>query len=333
MAYERLGVGGLTEENRIFYETRMLLRAKPELVHTGWGRKASIPPRGGNTIKFRRLERPPAAITALTEGTPGSETQVTVTPVEAQVRQYGAFTRVTDVALNQSIDQLLSEFADMYGEQMGVTLDVLCRDVLVAGTNVTYTGGAGSRGGITEAAANALSATLIRLMARNLMRNNARPIPKAGGNYVAFVHPDSWNDLMGDSQIQSALQYAAARGGANPLFTGEMFDYAGVRLLRSSNARVFGSAGLSHAASNGPPAVYATVFIGEDAYGEVDYAAERARLIVKPVGSTGVFDPLDQVGSVGWKAPYGVVRLNESAIQRLEHSASSSGLQAGNATP
>ncbi len=335
MAAERLGVVGMTNENRIFYEKTLLSRATPLMNHTGWGMKRSIPGNQGNSINFRRWERPTVATTAIPEGSPPAATALTVSAVNLTVVQYGAWDRFSDVLDAQGIDEFVQGASGAFGDQMGLTIDTLARDVLVAGTNVTFAGGAGSRGALSQAAAFFMSATLLKRAQRELLAASARPIQKAGGNFIAWMHPDTWDDLLNDTLMQNALQYAGSRGDNNPLFTGSTFDYAGIRLLRSSNARVFGSAGLS-SATNGFPPAYATVVIGDEAYGEVDFSdsgASPLALIVQPIGSAGAADPLRQYGTVGWKAAYGAVRLNENFIYRIESAANAySQRQAGNAT-
>ena len=334
-ASERIGVAGMTNENRIFYEKMLLSRAVPLMHHVGWGQKKSIPGNTGNSINFRRWERPVVATTAIPEGSPPAATALTVAAVNLTVQQYGAWDRFSDVLDAQGIDDFITGASGAFGEQMGLTIDTLARDVLVAGTNVTFAGGAGSRGAISQAAAYFMSATLLKRAQRELLAASARPNPKLGGNFGAWMHPDTWDDLLNDTLIQNALQYAGLRGDTNPLFTGSTFDYAGMRLMRSANARVFGSAGLS-SATNGFPPVYATVVAAEEAYGEVDFSSESAspaKVIVKQIGSAGAQDPLDQYGTVGWKSAYGAVRLNEAFLYRIESAANAySARQAGNAT-
>jgi N4-gp56 family major capsid protein len=318
MATEVLGSGGMTNEARTFYVMELLSRAMPYMAHVGWGLEKTIPARGGNNVNFRRFERPTTntltpggAPIALTEGTPPTALNLTVSAVAATVAQYGAFDVVSDVLAQQGIDSVFTEFKGVFAEQMGLTIDVLARNILVAGTNVVYTGTAGSRGALSPGVY--LSGTLLKSAARELNRRNARPIAKAGGNYVAFVHPDSWDDLTNDAQIVTALSSGQVRGDGNPLFTGNTFDWAGIRCLRTSNARHF-----TYFASTCAPA-YATVVIGDEAYGEVKFGFDTADVKVKPVGSAGAADPLDQYGTVGWKAAYAAVRLNEDFIQRIEH--------------
>ena len=316
MATETLGAGtlGMTTEQRTFYVQQLLSRAVPYMAHVGWGLQKPIPARGGMNINFRRFERPSTTTTALTEGTPPTATNLTVTAVAATVAQYGAYDIVSDVLANQGIDNVMSEFQGVFGEQMGLTLDVLARDILVAGTNVLYAGSVGSRGALSPGVY--LSATLLKAAARELSRRNARPVPKGGGNFVAFVHPDSWDDLLNDSSIITALSSGAARGPTNPLFSGDSFEWAGIRCLRTSDARHWSPVASTAAAG------YATVIIGEEAYGEVKFGFDTADVKVKGIGSAGAADPLDQYGTAGWKAAYAAVRLNENFIQRVEHATS-----------
>lgn len=323
-----VGVGGMTTENRIFYEKQLLTRATPLMLHTGWGLQKDIPGNMGNQIQFRRFERPSAATTALTEGTAPAAQNMTVTIVPMTVQQFGAYDRISDVLASQGVDDVMAGLTGAFGEQMGLTIDVLCRDTLVAGTSVSFAGNATARGSLAVSAFNNMSATLLKSGAVKLQVANARPLAKAGGNYVAFIHPDVWSDLFNDSLIQNALQYGGLRGDTNPLFSGSIFDYSGIRLQRTSNARVFQSSADASAS-----AVYATVIIGEEAYGEIRFGSDTVRIIAKGIGSAGAADALDQYGTVGWKASYGCVRLNENFLTRLETSSTVAATRVGNPTP
>lgn len=107
------------------------------------------------------------------------------------------------------------------------------------------------------------------------------------------------------------------RGDTNQLFDVAFRDLPfGIRLYTTSLARILPSLGLSGAD------VYATMLIGEEFYGTVKLDSLPARIIVKDVGSSGVYDPLDQVGTVGWKAAHAAVILNQSNGLRIEHSSS-----------
>ena len=54
----------------------------------------------------------------------------------------------------------------------------------------------------------------------------------------------------------------------------------------------------------------------------VTISGEAMKNIVKPLGSAGTADPLDQRSTSGWKATFVTKILNENFILRLEHAVS-----------
>ncbi|MCE5235464.1 MAG: N4-gp56 family major capsid protein [Clostridiaceae bacterium] len=83
-------------------------------------------------------------------------------------------------------------------------------------------------------------------------------------------------------------------------------------------------AGAPDAATRAAMDVHATLVFGKDAYGVVDIEGKGAmQTIVKPHGSAGSGDPLDQRATVGAKAPaYAAVILNDLWLVRIEHAVS-----------
>ena len=71
-------------------------------------------------------------------------------------------------------------------------------------------------------------------------------------------------------------------------------------------------------------AVYGCLFIGKGAYGVVDLS-EGTEVIVKPRGSSGTADPLDQRSSVGWKGVHAAAILYDEYMVRVECGSSYSG--------
>ena len=80
----------LTEEMKTFYSDYLIDAAEPELVHDQFAQKHPIPANGGKTIQFRRFAPLGKALTALTEGVTPDGQSLSMTTVEAAVRQYGA---------------------------------------------------------------------------------------------------------------------------------------------------------------------------------------------------------------------------------------------------
>lgn len=65
-------------------------------------------------------------------------------------------------------------------------------------------------------------------------------------------------------------------------------------------------------------AVFSCLFLGKDAYGVVDVEGGNMQVIVKPKGSGGTTDPLDQRSTIGWKAMEVAKILHPERIIRLE---------------
>ena len=84
-----------------------------------------------------------------------------------------------------------------------------------------------------------------------------------------------------------------------------------VRFVLSNNPQVFtgaGAAGID---------VHATLVMGADFYGYI--MPQNITMIVKPFGSSGTADPLDQRQTIGWKMYYTAVILQQLAGVRIEH--------------
>ncbi|WP_438446865.1 N4-gp56 family major capsid protein [Gorillibacterium sp. sgz5001074] len=298
----------LTAEMQTYYDKKLLSRFLPQFVYAQWGQKRPIPKNGGKVINFRKFNALSAATTALTEGVTPAGSSGSVTADTATVAQYGDFLTVSDVLDLTAIDPVLDEYADVLGDQAADTIDQLVRDILCAGTNVQYANNRASRA--TVAAGDNLTVTEIRKAVRTLKRNKVRTI---NGYYIAVVEPGATYDLQSDTLWQDANKYA----GATQLFSGEIGRIFGVRFVETANAKKFAAAGAAGID------VYATIVFGEEAYGMVDVSGSGAvKNIIKPFGSAGTADPLDQRATTGWKCLFTAKILQQAAILRIEHAVS-----------
>ena len=85
-------------------------------------------------------------------------------------------------------------------------------------------------------------------------------------------------------------------------------------------AKVTAEAGAAVAPGEGGKdggAVYGCLFIGKGAYGVIDLS-EGTEVIVKPRGSSGTADPLDQRSTVGWKGVHAAAILYDEYMLRVE---------------
>src|SRR5690349_17562080 len=127
------------------YQRTLLMRAVSNFIYTKWAQVRDIGRGAGtNQVRFRRYGNLTAATTALTEGVTPSGSQLSVTNVVASTSQYGDYVTMTDKLTMETQDPILTETAEILGDQAADTFDQITRDVLVAGTSVFYANGVGS---------------------------------------------------------------------------------------------------------------------------------------------------------------------------------------------
>jgi N4-gp56 family major capsid protein len=131
---------------------------------------------------------------------------------------------------------------------------------------------------------------------------------------------------LSDSSIVNVYQYAADRGEDNPLIQGAVPAIYGAKFYRTSNAKVWIGSAMS---GNTKTDVYATLFLGRDAYLVSRFSTQNVRTIIKPIGTAGPLDPLDQFGSIGWKASVVAGILNQNALVMVQHTSSLAASGAG----
>ena len=300
------GASALSAEMKTFYDMTLIDEATANLVHDQFGQKRPIPKNGGKTIEFRKFAPLAKATTPLTEGVTPDGKSLSVSTITATVKQYGDFVTQTDVLELTSLDNTILEATKLLGRQAGLTLDTVVRDVLNSGTNVTYcpkvaTGGAEtavtSRSGLDTTCQ--LTVKVIQQVVAKLRGQNA---PTINGKYVAIIHPYVAYDLMRDPEWIDAHKYA------NPtnLYEGEIGEIAGVRFVQTTEAKVYEGG------------VFASIFLGDGAYGVTEITGGGLQTIVKQKGSAGTADPLDQRSSVGWKAIKTAEILIENYLVRVE---------------
>lgn len=295
----------LSDENKEFYDRTLLKRCLPELVFQRYGQKRPLPKHGGDTINFRKFEALPAATTALTEGITPEGRALSMSVVKGTVKQYGDFVTTTDKIDMLGIDPVATEAATLCGEQAGLTIDTVTRDVVCAGTNVLYANGVSTA---EVAADNIMTGALIKKGVRTLRRQNIKP-PVNNKYFPLLVHTDVAADIMDDPM----WQHFNVHNGGTKIEEGEVGRMYGAMIIDTTNALIKEGEGADGAD------VYCSNLIGSDAYGVVDVEGSgKPKIIIKPLGSGGTEDPIDQRATVGWKALFAAVRLNEFAMLRIE---------------
>jgi len=304
-----------------YYDRSLLKASRPLLLHTKWAQVRDIPRNNTNIIKFRKYTLLTANTTALTEGVTPSGTQLAVSDITATVAQYGDYVTLTDKLQFTTLDPLLTETADLLGQQAGNSIDQLTRDVLAAGTTEQFASTATSTA--TISASMKITADEVREAVRTLQGNNARPItrmvnPSTGFNtspvmpcYISIIHPNTHFDLKKVTGWVPVSQYS----DKSDIMEGEVGSLDEVRFIMTTNAKTKTGTLVS--------TVHRTIILASDAYGISRISGEAMKNIVKPLGSGGTADPLDQRSTSGWKATFIAKIIDETYMIGIEHAVSS----------
>ena len=313
----------LSAEMKTFYDKVLLREAGPKLVHDQFGQKRDIPKGNGKTIEFRKFNQLPKALTALTEGVTPDGGALDVSSLTATVAQYGYFLRISDVLDLTAVDNVIVEATQLLGSQAGVTMDTVVRNQLVAGNNVLFcpTVANGAETAVTQRKnMNTTSQLTVKMIQKAVTTLKNKNVPDFDGCYVAIIHPSVAYDLKRDPEWVNAHQYAQPEN----LFTGEIGKIAGVRFVETTEAKVWNDSDcpVKTAASGSDPAVYYSVFatlvLGKNAYGVTEVTGGGLETIVKPKGSGGTSDPLNQRSTVAWKGIRTAKILLEQNMVRIE---------------
>ena len=329
----------LSPEIRQAYERTLLTRARTKLIINQFGSQDGVIGRhGGVNLSWRRMEiiRPVATASTvnwpadatytsavgavLTEGTYYAPTVVASwAEVTATVRQYGQAAYVSEWNDAQAIDPQVPQYVENFGEAMGELLELVTRDVLLAGTNIQYANGRASSSAVISG--DFLTLTELRKAKKTLKRANAQPAED--GKFVVLVHPDTSFDLEADTNITNVWTYGGGGSKQSQIFDTTFKDLPlGFRVYESSIVPISWASGYGD--------VYNTWVLGKDYFGTVKVSSIPSKVIVHEPGSAGSADPLDQVATVGYKCNWAAAILNQNLGVIIKHQTSSyTGTRAG----
>lgn len=297
----------LPPEVRTYFDRLLLTLARPYYIYDLFGQKRQIPLNSGDQAVFRRYGTLTAATVPLTDGQTPSGSQLSVTDFKAAISWYGDFVTITDQVQFVVQDRVLNEATKVLSLQLGLTIDTLVRDMMVATASTIA-----CSNGVNGQTPTELSDADIQNAVIALRQGNARlmtnPIPgqnKLGtgpvrASYWGFMSVDLQNDLEAVSSFISSANYP------NPMdaLEAEWGSTRNVRWLLNTNGFATGG-------------VYSNFILGQESYGVVRLGAKEAEFIVKPLGASGTADPLNQRGTVGYKYPFATRILNDNWITRL----------------
>lgn len=287
-----------------YYNRELLRTFEPNLVHLQFGDEHRMPPHSGLVMNMRKLIPLETNTKALSEGDPGESVMLAETEVTVQLQQYGEYARCTDKLDLTHLDMDIMRRTKLFGDAGARSIDAVVREELAKCANVIYAGGKASRAQLT--AADKLTSRELRKAVKTLKKNHAQTF---GGYFVAIIGPDTMYDLQEDEAFVKVSQYQDKEN----IYTGEVGRLFGVRLVETTEAKIFEGTGADGAD------VASVIVLGQYAYGVTSLKGAKPRVIVKPAGSAGTADPLDQISTVGWKMDgFGAKLLQPEYAVRIE---------------
>ena len=287
-----------------YYNRELLRTFEPNLVHLQFGDEHRMPPHSGLVMNMRKLIPLETNTKALSEGDPGESVMLAETEVTVQLQQYGEYARCTDKLDLTHLDMDIMRRTKLFGDAGARSIDAVVREELAKCANVIYAGGKASRAELT--AADKLTSRELRKAVKTLKKNHAQTF---GGYFVAIIGPDTMYDLQEDEAFVKVSQYQDKEN----IYTGEVGRLFGVRLVETTEAKIFEGTGAEGAD------VASVIVLGQYAYGVTSLKGAKPRVIVKPAGSAGTADPLDQISTVGWKMDgFGAKLLQPEYAVRIE---------------
>lgn len=219
--------------------------------------KHTIPKGQGRTFQVPRYELLNLPQNPLVQGTPPSNTSMTVNKVPCTAEQWGAVVKIYDIPMLTAAHPVLQKAINLLGVQAGQVYERECQRVLMAGTNAQFVGGNANRGAL--ATTDVMVSSEIRKAVANLKHNGAtkfqrtatnttknyldRMLSEGGGitkakpsqeaqyrGFIGVVDESVSQDLQADSLFINAASYSNVRA----LFVGEIGMWLGVNWVESN---------------------------------------------------------------------------------------------------
>lgn len=326
-----IAVAARPDPTQTYFSKKLLTRAKYYDYFSRWAEDINVPMNSGFNVIVRRWLHLAMALSPLTEGVPpGGKTPI-LDDFQAALQQFGDFIAASDFMRWTEIDPALNDWVSLLGEQAGYSIDTVKRNTADAGTNVQFSNGVARTQVVTVVNGNYYDRAI-----RTMRRNGAEmPIGGSGGStnvgtsptmpgFPCVIHSDTFMTVQ---NLPSFVWPSQAKGmpeGCSGCYKQIYFYVSDDPSNVGAGSRIrTGAGGASALVRNtgGTVDVYEDIFFSRRGFNSVQLSGKSLMNYVKPVGSAGSLDPLEQVGTVGWKATTTQLITNQNWVLRGEHAA------------
>lgn len=310
-----------------FIRDRLTLeRTLPYLAYAIPAQKKPIPQKNSKTIVFSRYPSLPKGV-ELAPGTNPEPYQLSRETVTGTLKWYGAYVQIDEEVDLQSQDPVLSEAAELLGENAGETFNQVYGDAFQATTSVTCAGTDNDEAGDVAAGdvATATNITDILLALRNakakpfleLIRpSDAVSTQGIGAAYLGITTYTAANALItvvnavtnGSLTFVPVAQYPSPVALENEV--GAIVGNLGsIRIVCSTEAKVYTGEG------TGGIDVHSLLIFGKDAVAISELSGNALRNIVKSADQIG--GPLEMYATSGWKGAQCGIILDDNRMHNF----------------
>ena len=289
------------------YDLAVYPALRPELIFDQFATvRASNTTHRGGSVRFSFVNDISEQTTPLLENIDVDSVTLSSKALTVSMREYG--TAVTNTALIRGTSMIAMDplIAERVGYNAGLSLDTIARVALDA-TSVTYDDATTATiGSIGTGTGSYLTGDILREGVARLQAANVRPL--RGGAYVAVVSPYQAQQLKSEDQ-DTGWRYNAIRDNSagNSVFTGEIGQYEGVRIIVNNHLTNLGQGYLMGAEALAK------------AYSTAPGFGPMPKTVVSPV-----VDKLRRFASVGW---YSLVGYSVFRAEALLHIKTDAGLK------
>lgn len=255
----------------------------------------------------------------LTEGSSGTAGgEMKIVESSATVFPFGKYMAYTEELDTFHRRWRLEEASKQFGEVAGLLIDGFYRDLYVAGAGhlIDISAAAGGANSVVDnefSAALSRMSTLLKLCGakpvREIMTASAKygTIPVEAG-FVAMVHP-----IVAEAIENSNPDFIPRRlyADGTSLLPNEVGTLKKVRIIENENAPLTLDTGSTY--------ITDILVFGKDHTAQVPLRGKsRAEMIIKSIGSSGVNDPLNRNGTVGFKGWLGAKVLYPERLGKVK---------------
>lgn len=189
-----------------------------DYIYDMFAQKRTIPLNSGDQMIFRRYATLSAATVPILDGTTPPGDALAVTDFSTQIKWYGNFVTITDQVQFTVQDRVLSEATRVLSLQLGLTIDTLIRNMMVATASSILCSNGVNGNNPTE-----ITTADIKTAVRALRLGNARlmtkPIPGENRFATSPVRSSYWGfmDVAIQNDLEACADFLSAANYPNPM--------------------------------------------------------------------------------------------------------------------